>query len=256
MSDILLELRNIETSYGPISAIKGVSLQVKKGDTVTLLGANGAGKTTVLKTISGVLDPKKGQVIFEGKEIQGQDPDKIAKLGIAHVPEGREVFPFLTVKENLRVGGWMTGGKNFAQDLDYVYDYFPRLKERESSPARWLSGGEQQMLAIARALMSHPKVMLMDEPSLGLSPKLASEVFSIVKRLNTEQGLTVMLVEQSAQAALSTANFGYVIELGRIVMEDTTANLLQKEDIQEFYLGLKEQNERGQRRWKKRRTWR
>jgi branched-chain amino acid transport system ATP-binding protein len=256
MSELLLELKNIETSYGPISAVRGISLKVNRGQIVTLLGANGAGKSTVLKTISGVLDPKKGQVIYKGVEIQGKDPDKIARLGIAHVPEGREVFPFLSVLDNLKIGAWGQPASTLNEQIAMCYAYFPRLKERENSQARLLSGGEQQMLAIARALMSKPDVMLMDEPSLGLSPKLASEVFTIVKRLNVEQGLTVLLVEQSAKAALNTAHFGYVIEIGRIVMEDTTEELLKKEDIQEFYLGLKEQGVRGQRRWKKRRTWR
>ena len=256
MSDILLELKNIETSYGPISAVRGISLKVKRGQIVTLLGGNGAGKSTVLKTISGVLDPKKGQVIYKGVDITGQDPDKIARLGIAHVPEGREVFPFLSVLDNLKIGAWGQPPSELNSQIEMCYTYFPRLKERETSQARLLSGGEQQMLAIARALMSKPDVMLMDEPSLGLSPKLASEVFAIVKRLNVEQGLTVLLVEQSAKAALNTAHFGYVIEIGRIVMEDTTTELLKKEDIQEFYLGLKDQGARGQRRWKKRRTWR
>ncbi|MGQ3075195.1 MAG: ABC transporter ATP-binding protein [Ferrovibrionaceae bacterium] len=257
MSDPILSLRNIETFYGPIMAIRGVSLDVHPGTIVTVLGANGAGKTTILKTISGVMDPGKGSVIFEGREIQKTDPDKVTRMGISHVPEGREVFPFLTVAENLQMGAYTRkDSAGISSDIDLVYEYFPRLKERHAQAAGSMSGGEQQMLAIGRALMARPKVILMDEPSLGLSPKLIKDIFEIIVRLNREQKATILLVEQNAKVALETAHFGYVLEVGRIVMEDTTERLMEKEDIKEFYLGMKEEGVRGKRRWKKRKTWR
>jgi branched-chain amino acid transport system ATP-binding protein len=257
MPESILRVSNIETYYGPIMAIRGVSFDVPQGAIVTVLGANGAGKTTVLKTISGVMDPQKGSVVFEGREIQRMDPDKIMRLGISHVPEGREVFPFLTVRENLRMGAYTRkDADGVAQDLDTVFGYFPVLKERADQPAGSLSGGEQQMLAISRALMARPRLMLLDEPSLGLSPKLVTEIFEIVTRINRERGVTILLVEQNANMALKVADYGYVLEVGRIVMADTCARLLEKEDIKEFYLGIKEQGARGQRRWKKRKTWR
>ena len=257
MSDSILQVRNIETFYGPIQAIRGVSLDVPAGQIVTVLGANGAGKTTILKTICGVMDPQKGTVTFEGREIQKNNPDRIMRMGISHVPEGREVFPFLTVHENLLMGAFTRrDADGVKRDLELVYDYFPRLKERLYQPAGSLSGGEQQMLAISRALMARPKVMLLDEPSLGLSPKLVKDIFEIIVRVNREQGTTILLVEQNANVALHTAHFGYVLEVGRIVMEDTCPRLLEKEDIKEFYLGIKEQGVRGKRRWKKKKTWR
>ena len=257
MGEPILQVRNIETFYGPIQAIRGVSLDVPAGQIVTVLGANGAGKTTILKTICGVMDPQKGTVTFEGREIQKNNPDRIMRMGISHVPEGREVFPFLTVHENLMMGAFTRrDADGVRRDLELVYDYFPRLKERLYQPAGSLSGGEQQMLAISRALMARPKVMLLDEPSLGLSPKLVKDIFEIIVRVNREQGTTILLVEQNANVALHTAHFGYVLEVGRIVMEDTCPRLLEKEDIKEFYLGIKEQGVRGKRRWKKKKTWR
>lgn len=257
MKEPILKLLNIETFYGPIMAIRGVSLEVPEGSIVTVLGANGAGKTTILKTICGVMDPQKGSVIFEGKEIQKMDPDRVMRLGIGHVPEGRETFPFLTVRENLMMGAYTRKDRDaITKDIDLVFGYFPRLKERENQPAGSMSGGEQQMLAIGRALMGKPKLLLLDEPSLGLSPKLVKEIFEIVVRINKEQGTTILLVEQNANVALHTAHFGYVLEVGRIVMEDTCARLLEKDDIKEFYLGMKEEGVRGKRRWKKRKTWR
>src|ERR1700755_3489089 len=253
----VLKVSNVETYYGPIMAIRGVSFEVPQGGIVTILGANGAGKTTVLKTVSGVMDPQKGNVVFEGREIQRQDPDKVMRLGISHVPEGREVFPFLSVRENLAMGAYTrraaAGG---AQDLEAVFGYFPVLKQRAEQRAGSLSGGEQQMLSISRALMARPKVMLLDEPSLGLSPKLVKDIFEIVVRINRERGVTILLVEQNANMALQTADYGYVLEVGRIVMADNCARLLQNEDIKEFYLDIKEQGARGKRRWKKRKTWR
>ncbi|MGD9884838.1 MAG: ABC transporter ATP-binding protein [Reyranella sp.] len=253
----ILKVTNIETYYGPIMAIRGVSFEVPKGGIVTILGANGAGKTTVLKTISGVMDAQKGSVLFEGRDVRGVDPDKVMRLGVSHVPEGREVFPFLSVRENLRMGAFTRRDPDgVAKDLEDVFGYFPVLRERADQRAGSLSGGEQQMLAISRALMARPRLMLLDEPSLGLSPKLVKEIFEIVVRINRERGVTILLVEQNANMALQTADFGYVLEVGRIVMADTCARLLQKEDIKEFYLGIKEQGARGKRRWKKRKTWR
>jgi branched-chain amino acid transport system ATP-binding protein len=238
-------------------AIRGVSFTVPAGSIVTILGANGAGKTTVLKTVSGVMDPQKGSVIFDGREIQRLDPDRIVRLGLSHVPEGREVFPFLTVRENLMMGAYSrSDAGGVAQDLEMVHGYFPVLRERALQRAGALSGGEQQMLAISRALMARPKMMLLDEPSLGLSPRLVKEIFEIITRINRERGVTVLLVEQNAHMALGIADHGYVLEVGRIVMEDTCARLLEKEDIKEFYLGVKEESVRGTRRWKRKKTWR
>jgi branched-chain amino acid transport system ATP-binding protein len=257
MGDPLLEVSNIETFYGPIMAIRGVSFAVERGAIVTILGANGAGKTTILKTVAGVMDPQKGTVRFEGREIQGRDPDRVTRLGISLVPEGREVFPFLSVRENLRMGAYTRrDAAGVARDLAMVYDYFPILKARADQRAGALSGGEQQMLAISRGLMARPKMMLLDEPSLGLAPKLVKDIFEIIVRINREQGVTVLLVEQNAHIALHTAHYGYVLEVGRIVLEDTCARLLEKEDIKEFYLGVKESSVRGTRRWKRKKTWR
>src|SRR3989475_2784707 len=257
MAAALLEVNNIETYYGPIMAIRGVSFAVPRGQIVTILGANGAGKTTILKTICGVMDAQKGTVAFEGRTIQGMDPDRVMRLGLTHVPEGREVFPFLSVRENLRMGAYTRkDADGVARDVEMVYDYFPVLRARAEQRAGQLSGGEQQMLAISRALMARPKMMLLDEPSLGLSPKLVKEIFEIIGRINRERGVTVLLVEQNANMALHVADYGYVLEVGRIVMEDTCARLLEKEDIKEFYLGVKDAGVRGTRRWKRKKTWR
>jgi len=257
MIENLLSVRNIETYYGPIMAIRSVSLEVPKGQIVTVLGANGAGKTTILKTVSGVMDPQKGIVTFEGNQIQGSDPDWIARQGIAHVPEGREVFPLLTVRENLSMGAFArTERSGIGADLEMVFGYFPILQERADQQAGYLSGGQQQMLAIARALMARPRLMLLDEPSLGLSPILVKEIFSIIRRLNKEQGVTMLLVEQNANMALQIAGYGYVLELGRIVMDDACDRLLESEDIKEFYLGVKKDVVRGRKRWRRKKTWR
>jgi branched-chain amino acid transport system ATP-binding protein len=257
MAEPLLAVSNLETYYGPIMAIRGVSFEVARGAIVTILGANGAGKTTVLKTISGVMDPQKGTVTFEGRQIQGMDPDRVTRLGLSHVPEGREIFPLLTVAENLRMGAYTRkDGDGVATDLEMVFGYFPVLKARAGQVAGSLSGGEQQMLAISRALMARPKMMLLDEPSLGLAPRLVKDIYDIIVRINRERAVTVLLVEQNANMALHIADHGYVLEVGRIVMEDTCARLLEKEDIKEFYLGMKESSVRGTRRWKKKKTWR
>ena len=253
----LLQVRNIETYYGPIMAIKGVSLDVEEGDIVTILGANGAGKTTILKTISGVMDPEKGTIEFMDQRIDGMNPDKIVRMGITQVPEGREVFHDLTVKENLMMGAYLRKDRAAAQkDLDTVHDYFPVLKARSSQLGGNMSGGEQQMLAIGRAIMAKPKLQLLDEPSLGLAPFLIKEIFQIIKRINEEQKTAILLVEQNALMALSLARIGYVLELGRIVMEDTCKELMENEDVKEFYLGVKEESIRGTKRWKRKKKWR
>ena len=257
MLEPILKVSNIETYYGPIAAIRGVSFDVPKGGIVTILGANGAGKSTVLKTVFGLMDPQKGSVTFEGRQIRGMDPDKVMRLGMTLVPEGREVFPFLSVRENLDMGAYTRRDTDgIAQDLAAVFEYFPILKTRAEQRAGSLSGGEQQMLAISRALMSRPRLMLLDEPSLGLSPKLVKEIFDIIVRINRERDVTILLVEQNANMALQVADYGYVLEVGRIVMAGTGERLLQSEDIKEFYLGFKEQDARERRRWKRRKTWR
>ena len=257
MAEALLTVSNVETYYGPLMALRGVSFTVPAGAIVTILGANGAGKTTILKTVSGVMDPQKGTVTLDGRPIHGLDPDRVARLGLSHVPEGREVFPLLTVRENLRMGAYTRrDADGVARDLEMVSEYFPVLAARAAQYAGSLSGGEQQMLAIARALMARPKVMLLDEPSLGLAPKLVKDIFEIIRRINRERGVTVLVVEQNANIALHTADYGYVLELGRIVMEDSCERLLEKDDIREFYLGLKESSVRGTRRWKRKKTWR
>jgi len=257
MTAPILELLNVESNYGPVQALRGVSLAVTEGKIVTVLGANGAGKTTTLKTVSGIIAPLKGQVKFRGREIQGHSPDAIVRGGIVHVPEGREVFPLLSVEDNLRMGAYTrSDADGVARDLEAVFGYFPILRERAKQEAGQLSGGQQQMLAIARALLAQPSLILMDEPSLGLSPKLTREIFDIVVRINRERGVTILLVEQNAHMALKIADFGYVLEVGRIVMEDTGARLAEKEDIREFYLGMKAGGVRGTRRWKRKKLWR
>ncbi len=252
----LLALRNIETYYGPIMAIRGVSMAVREGQIVSLLGANGAGKTTVLKTISGAMEPQKGVVEYRGEAIQSRDPDWVARRGIGHVPEGREVFPFLTVEENLRMGAYSRRDGEIEADIEQVYGYFPVLEGFGRQSAQVLSGGQQQMLAIGRALMLRPDLMLLDEPSLGLSPRLVHEIAEIIVRLNRERNVTMLLVEQNAKMALDIGDYGYVMENGRIVMEDTCERLRSAPDIQEFYLGMKDEGVRGRRRWKQRKTWR
>jgi branched-chain amino acid transport system ATP-binding protein len=253
----LLRVKNLETYYGPVLAIRGVSLDVHHGQIVTILGANGAGKTTLLKTISGIMNPEKGGVWLEGRPIHLAEPDRIVRDGVVHVPEGREIFPLMTVGENLSIGAYVRSDRAAIKaDQDMVYAYFPILKEKAGQRAGMLSGGQQQMLAIGRALMARPRLMLLDEPSLGLSPLLVQEIFAILRRLNTEQKVTMLLVEQNAQIALGAASFAYVMELGRIVMAGDAERLKQSEDIQAFYLGLNQEGERGQRRWKQRKTWR
>ena len=253
----VLKLLNVESSYGPIKAIRGVSLQVRRGEIATVLGSNGAGKTTILKTISGIIDPRKGSIEFKGGHITAQDPAYIVRQGLSHVPEGREVFPLLSVRDNLLMGAYTRKDRDgVARDIEVVLGYFPILRERALQNAGLLSGGQQQMLSISRALMASPDLILLDEPSLGLSPKLTKEIFEIVVRINRERGTTILLVEQNANMALNASDYGYVLENGRIVMEDTCARLREKEDIKEFYLGMKEDGVRSERRWKKKKTWR
>lgn len=255
---VVLQIDNLESYYGPIQAIRGVSLKVHEGQIVTVLGANGAGKTTLLKTISGVMDPEKGTIMMGGTGVQSLEADAIVRRGIVHVPEGREIFPLMTVAENIAMGAYTRKDRSkISEDEEMVYSYFPILKDRRTQRAGTLSGGQQQMLAIGRGLMSHPKLMLLDEPSLGLSPLLTQEIFEIIVRLNKEQKVTMMLVEQNAKVALDAADYGYVMELGRIVMNGSAEVLAASKDIQEFYLGVsQDDNQRGQRRWKQRKTWR
>jgi branched-chain amino acid transport system ATP-binding protein len=256
-AEAILRLENVESAYGPIKAIRGVSLEVAPGRIVAVLGSNGAGKTTILKTISGIIDPSKGKVEFLGADITALDPALIVQRGLSHVPEGREVFPLLSVHDNLLMGAYTRRDRDgVARDMESVYGYFPILRERAAQDAGLLSGGQQQMLSISRALMAAPKLMLLDEPSLGLSPRLTREIFEIVVRINRERGTTILLVEQNANMALNVADHGYVLENGRIVMDDTCARLREKDDIKEFYLGMKEAGVRGERRWKKKKTWR
>ena len=234
-----------------------VSFGVAAGEHAAIVGPNGVGKSTILKTISGIIDPRRGTIEFKGESIAAKDPALIVRMGLSHVPEGREVFPLLSVRDNLLMGAYTRNDRDgVARDMEMVYGYFPILKERAAQDAGLLSGGQQQMLAISRALMAQPELILLDEPSLGLSPKLTKEIFEIVVRINRERGTTILLVEQNANMALNAADYGYVLENGRIVMEDTCDRLREKEDIKEFYLGMKEAGVRGERRWKKKKTWR
>jgi len=253
----LLEVRNVEAYYGPIAALKGISLDVAPGSIVAVLGANGAGKTSLLKTISGALDPQAGTIKFDGAEIQKRQSWDVAAAGIAHVPEGREVFRHLSVLDNLKMGAFLRrSGEGIAADLARIFAYFPALQARSAEMAGNLSGGEQQMLAIGRAMMARPKMILLDEPSLGLSPLLVQEIYRIVQRLKAESGAAMLLVEQNAKMALDVADFGYVLEGGRIVLEGTSERLKSNDDVKEFYLGIRDAGVRGVRRWKRRKQWR
>ena len=232
-----LELQNVQTFYGNIQALKGISIKVFDGEIVTLIGSNGAGKTTTLKTISGILRPRVGSVSLYGKSITAVAPDDIVRLGISQSPEGRKIFPRMTVLENLEMGAFIRSDRGTIQtDMDRVFVLFPRLKERIKQQAGTMSGGEQQMLAIGRAMMAKPKVLLLDEPSMGLSPVLTETIFQIIEEIN-RQGTTVLLVEQNALAALSIANRGYVLQTGKIVLEDTGINLLTNDSVRRTYLG-------------------
>ena len=234
----MLEIKNLTVNYGACTALHGISLQIKQGDIVTLIGANGAGKTTTLKTISGLLKPRAGEILYGGKNIAGLPPHQLVKLGIAHVPEGRMVFANLTVHENLMMGAYLQRDKQAIQrELEFVFGIFPRLKEREKQIAGTLSGGEQQMLSIGRALMSQPKFLMMDEPSLGIAPLLVKTIFEKIVEINRERGITILLVEQNANLALEISHFGYVLETGRILLQDTSAALRQNPQVRSAYLG-------------------
>jgi branched-chain amino acid transport system ATP-binding protein len=233
----LFELHDIHTYYGNIHALKGISVTVEKGEIVTLIGSNGAGKTTTLKTISGVLHPQEGTITLEGRRIDRTAPHDIVTLGICHVPEGRRIFPRLTTLENLEMGAFQRSDKTGIQeDMERVFALFPRLKERQSQPGGTLSGGEQQMLAIGRALMSRPTILLLDEPSMGLSPVLVEAIFQILQDIHA-QGTTILLVEQNALMALQVASRGYVLQTGRIVLHDSAENLSENEMVRQAYLG-------------------
>lgn len=231
----LLEIRNLSVSYGGINAVKDINLDVPEGQIVTLIGANGAGKSTVLRTITGLVKTKTGSVTYEGKELLGKSPDYIVSQGVTLVPEGRRVFTDLTVLENLKIGAYLRKD-NIEPDIEYVYSLFPRLKERAWQFAGTLSGGEQQMLAVGRALMSRPRLIMMDEPSLGLAPLVVKSIFDIIKTIN-QKGITVLLIEQNANMALMAAHTAYVLETGSITMKGTGAELLADERIKEAYLG-------------------
>ena len=234
-----LEIRDLHVSYGGIRALKGIDLTVEEGQIVTLIGANGAGKSTTLRAISGLQKPQSGSILYGGEELVGLPAKEIVRRGIIHVPEGRRVFPDMTVAENLKIGAFLRKDKDgIASDMDYVYSLFPRLKERSWQPAGTLSGGEQQMLAMGRALMSRPKVLMMDEPSLGLAPLIVKDIFSIIRRVNAD-GITVLLIEQNANAALRIADYGYVLETGVIALTGTGEELLRNESVREAYLGKK-----------------
>jgi branched-chain amino acid transport system ATP-binding protein len=264
LGEIQLSVNNIEVVYHDIvQVLRGVSLEVPKGKIVALLGTNGAGKTTTLKAISGLLKPENGsirdgQVSLEGNRIDMLSAEGIVRKGIVQVPEGRRVFKHLTVEENMRVGS-ITGKGNAKQDLERMYSYFPRLEQLRNRQAGYCSGGEQQMLAIGRALMAHPQMLLLDEPSLGIAPLLVKEIFELVKRINVEMGVTVMVVEQNANVALAHADYGYIMESGRIVLEGTAAELKDNPDVKEFYLGVTEgggrKSYRDVKSYKRRKRW-
>ncbi|CCO24407.1 ABC transporter ATP-binding protein [Maridesulfovibrio hydrothermalis] len=261
----LLSVQNLEVVYNDVVLVlKGLSLNVKKGSITTLLGANGAGKSTTLKAISGLLEGEDGKatsgtILYENEPVNIQSPEKMVRQGIFQVMEGRRIFEDLTVEENLRCGGYTQPAKNFSTNLEKVYTYFPRLKERRVQLAGYMSGGEQQMLAIGRAVMACPKLLLLDEPSLGLAPLLVEEIFDIVKKINKKEGVTVLLVEQNARMALSLADYGYIMENGRIVMDGKGADLLHNPDVQEFYLGLSHGGEkrsyRDVKHYRRRKRW-
>jgi branched-chain amino acid transport system ATP-binding protein len=235
----MLELRNVETFYGNIMALKGINLSVNEGEIITLIGANGAGKSTTLMTICGIVPPRRGEILFLGKPIHRVEPHEIVALGVSQVPEGRRIFPLLTVTENLAMGAFLRNdGGEIARDMEYIFSLFPILKERRHQQGGTLSGGEQQMLAISRALMARPRLLLLDEPSLGLAPLVFQLIFRMIPKINRENGTTILLVEQNANMALKIAHRGYVLENGRITLEGAAESLLNNEDVKRAYLGL------------------
>ena len=235
----MLKLKNIHTYYGNIQALKGIDLEISEGEIISLIGANGAGKSTTLMTTCGIVPAKQGSVEFKGQDITHMPSDEIVKLGICQVPEGRRIFPYLTVAENLDMGAFLRNDNDkIKKDFEYGYSLFPILAERKNQAGGTLSGGEQQMLAISRALMSRPKVLLLDEPSLGLAPIIVKQIFSIIKKINKEQKTTIFIVEQNANLALKAAHRGYVMETGMITMTDTGENLLANDDVKKAYLGI------------------
>jgi branched-chain amino acid transport system ATP-binding protein len=234
----MLEIKNLTVGYGGIPALHGISLSVEAGSIVTLIGSNGAGKTTTLKTVSGLLMPKSGEIIYDGKTISGMRPHEIVKRGLSHVPEGRMIFANLTVRENLQMGAYLVRDRNvFRRELEFVFATFPRLKEREQQIAGTLSGGEQQMLAIGRALMARPQFLMLDEPSLGLAPLLVKTIFEKIVEINRERRLTILLVEQNANRALEISHFGFVLETGKISLQGDAASLRANPQVQSAYLG-------------------
>jgi branched-chain amino acid transport system ATP-binding protein len=236
MSEPILSIQDLKVNYGGIEAVKGISFDVPEGEIITLIGANGAGKSSTLRAISGLVKPKGGKILFKGENITGKNPTDIVSRGITLVPEGRRIFPDLTVKENLRVGAYLRKD-DITADMEWVFDLFPRLREREWQEGGTLSGGEQQMLAVGRALMSRPKVMMMDEPSLGLAPLVVREIFKIIEEVNQKMGMTILLIEQNANMALKTAHTGYVLETGRITLSGPGKELLVNESVKAAYLG-------------------
>jgi len=235
----MLKLKDVHTYYGNIHALKGIELEVNEGEVISLIGANGAGKSTTLMTVSGIVPAKKGSIEFKGQDITHMPSDEIVKLGICQVPEGRRIFPYLTVAENLDMGAFLRNDADeIKKDMDYVYSLFPILAERRNQAGGTLSGGEQQMLAISRALMSRPKLLLLDEPSLGLAPIIVKQIFRIIKKINEDQSTTIFIVEQNANLALKAAHRGYVMENGLITLTDTGANLMANEDVKKAYLGI------------------
>ena len=235
----MLRLRNVNSFYGNIQALKNVNIEISRGEIITLIGANGAGKTTTLMTISGLAPPRSGEITFMGKTIHNMSPDRIVSLGISQVPEGRRIFPYLTVLENLDMGAFLrTDRENIKKDMEYIFDLFPILSQRKNQFGGTLSGGEQQMLAISRAIMARPTLLLLDEPSLGLAPLIVRQLFEIIKKINIENQTTVFLVEQNANLALKAAHRGYVMENGRITLSDSAENLLSNENVRKAYLGL------------------
>jgi branched-chain amino acid transport system ATP-binding protein len=235
----MLRVNGVSTYYGNIQALKNISMEVAEGEIITLIGANGAGKTTTLMSISGLVPSRQGEIVFKGKPIHGMSPEKIVSLGISQVPEGRRIFPYLTVAENLDMGTFIRKDKdNIRKDLAYIWDLFPILSKRRHQAGGTLSGGEQQMLAISRALMARPKLLLLDEPSLGLAPLIVRQIFEIIKKINTENNTTIFLVEQNANLALKVAHRGYVMENGAITMSDSAPNLLSNDAVKKAYLGL------------------